>query len=92
MYIKENIAFAGTTTELLKVVKIKPEKPFRLKITFNNGQVAFFDFNSLLKYECYKPLCDESVFESVSLEHGVPVWLDGEIDISPEYLYENRIQ
>ncbi|MCQ2440771.1 MAG: DUF2442 domain-containing protein [Clostridia bacterium] len=92
MYIKDNIAFAGNFPEILKVVEIQPNGLYKLKITFNNGKKALFDFQNLLEFECYKPLADKNVFESVSLDRGIPIWLDGEIDISPEYLYENRIQ
>lgn len=92
MYIKDDIAFAGNAPELLKVTEIKPQESYRLKVIFNNGQTAIFDFENLLSFECYKPLIDKSVFNSVSLQRGVPTWLDGEIDISPEYIYENRIQ
>jgi hypothetical protein len=36
-------------------------------------------------------LKDATVFKTVALDHGVPVWCGGEIDISPEKLYQDGI-
>ena len=91
MYINDNIAFAGNPDETLKVSEIFPLDNYKLKIVFNNGQIVFFDFSDLLQYECYKPLENKNLFDSVSLHKGVPVWDNGNIDIAPEYLYENHI-
>jgi hypothetical protein len=34
---------------------------------------------------------DKNVFSNVSLDHGVPVWMNGEIDIAPEVLYYDGV-
>ncbi len=91
MYIRDNIAYAGEAPQLLKVVEAKPENDYTLNLTFNNGIKKTFDFANLLKIACYKPLEDKETFRTLTIEHGVLVWLDGEIDISPEYLFENAI-
>lgn len=30
---------------------------------------------------------DEAIFKAVSIERGIVVWMDGEIDIAPETMY-----
>ena len=34
---------------------------------------------------------DLAVFKDVYIDYGVPTWLDGEIDIAPEVLYEKSV-
>ena len=34
---------------------------------------------------------DVAVFNSVYIDYGIAVWLNGDIDISPNELYENGI-
>ena len=43
----------------------------------------------LLEKAAFAPLGDEEVFRGVYIDYGVTVWNDGDIDIAPEYLYEN---
>lgn len=47
-----------------------------------------FDASILLKYPAFAPLKDEAVFKSASVEYGVVVWNNGDIDIAPESIYE----
>lgn len=47
-----------------------------------------FDASILLKYPAFAPLKDEVVFKSASIEYGVVVWNNGDIDIAPESIYE----
>ncbi len=75
--------------EILKVVEVKTLPEYNLWIKFNNGEIRLFDFSSLLDKPVFVPLNDKALFNAVSLDHGIPVWQNGDIDISPEYLYEN---
>lgn len=91
MYIKNGIAYAGEETPLLKVTGIRPLSDHRLWIRFNNDEAKIFDFKPLLDAPGFIPLKDEQVFRDVYIDYGCPVWMDGDIDISPEYLYENGL-
>jgi hypothetical protein len=91
MYIIDGIAYAGEPARPVKVVSVCPLDGWRLKLRFSTGEVKLFDFAQLLDSPCFRPLQDESVFRSVSLDHGVPVWMNGEIDIAPEKLWLNGI-
>jgi hypothetical protein len=89
MYIKNGIAYAGEETPLLKVTGIRPLSDHRLWIRFNNDEAKVFDFKPLLDSPGFAPLKNEQVFRDVYIDYGCPVWMDGDIDIAPEYLYEN---
>ena len=56
-------------------------------VTFSNGEVRRFDADCL-KGSAFKALKDEEVFRNFSVCHGIISWNDGEIDISPEAVYQ----
>ncbi len=89
MRIVDGIAYAEEPTQPVKIESARPLDGWRLRLRFSTGEVKIFDFAPLLNAPCFKPLQDESLFRSVSLDHGVPVWLDGEIDIAPEKLWQD---
>ena len=89
MYIKDGIAYAGEQKQPLKISGVRPLEGYRLWLRFNNGEAKVFDFSGLLDSPAFSPLRDKAVFNSVYIDYGVTVWNDGEIDIAPEYLYEN---
>lgn len=87
MRIIDGIAYAGEQKQPVKVSAVGALDGWRLRLRFSTGEVKIFDFSPLLDAPCFRPLQDEKIFRSVSLDHGVPVWLDGEIDIAPERLW-----
>ena len=91
MYVKDGIAYAGEAPQMMKVSGVRPMDDYKLWIRFGNGEVKVFDFSPLLNTRAFEPLRDSKVFQSVYIDYGVPVWNDGDIDIAPEYLYENGI-
>lgn len=89
MYILDGIAYSGNRTPELKVSGVRPMDNYLLWVRFNNGEAKVFDFKPLLEKPAYAPLKNVDVFKGVYIDYGIPVWNDGDIDISPEYLYEN---
>ncbi len=89
MYIEDSIAYAGEKAPMLKVTVVRPMEGYKLWLQFNDGTTKVFDFTSLLEKPAFAPLKKAETFNSVYIDYGVPVWNDGDIDISPEYLYEN---
>lgn len=89
MYILDGIAYSGNRTPKLKVSGVRPMDNYLLWVRFNNGEAKVFDFKPLLEKSAFIPLKDIDVFKGVYIDYGIPVWNDGDIDISPEYLYEN---
>ena len=91
MYIIDGIAYAGEQKQPVKVVGIKVMPEYKLWVRFNTGESRLFDFFSLLNDPCYTALKDKKLFSDVYIDYGVPSWDNGNIDISPEYIYNNSI-
>ena len=91
MYIENGIAYAGEKTPPVKVYGVRALPDHKLWLRFSTGEAKVFDFAPKLDSPAFAPLKDESVFNGVYIDYGVPVWNDGEIDIAPEYLYEHGV-
>ncbi|MDD6659874.1 MAG: DUF2442 domain-containing protein [Eubacteriales bacterium] len=87
MRIENGIAYANGKNEL-NVTSFEIIENYKVRITFDNGEKRTFDFKTLLNKPAFLPLNDMGVFKSVNVEHGIPTWNNGNIDISPEYLYK----
>ena len=92
MYIIDNIAYAGEQKKPLSVTGVRPLDGNRLWVRFNSCDSRVFDFTPLLASPAFTPLSDPNVFKNVYIDFGVPVWNDGDIDISPDYLYEHGLK
>ena len=91
MYVADGIAYAGERAPEIKVCGVRPLEGHKLWLRFNTGEAKVFNFAPLLKEAAFAPLSDEDVFRGVYIDYGVTVWNDGDIDIAPEYLYENSV-
>lgn len=69
-----------------RVVNVKPEHDFSLRITFNNGEVKCFDVKPYLGIGIFKELQDQSLFNSVKPFLGSIQWANG-LDLCPDTLY-----
>ena len=74
-----------------KIISIQHTDDYKLKVEFINGEVKIYDFSPQLEFPAFQPLKDKKIFSNVLLDRGVPVWLDGEVDIAPEVLYYDGI-
>lgn len=72
----------------VKVLDVKILDGRELLLTFKGGEKRVFDARELNGpvFEC---LSDPEVFKTAGIEDGVVVWLNGEIDCAPEYMYEH---
>ena len=72
----------------VKVLDVKILDGRELLLTFKGGEKRVFDARELNGpvFEC---LSDPEIFKTVGIEDGVVVWLNGEIDCAPEYMYEH---
>ena len=91
MYIVDGIAYAGDRRASVKVQGVRPLDGYRLWLRFSTGEAKVFDFTPLLSDPAFLPLRDPELFRGVYIDYGATVWNDGEIDIAPEYLYQNAI-
>ena len=88
MYIVDDICYAGTPGGEIEVVEAKPLEGGILLLTFLSGEKKLFD-TTTLDGSAFLPLRDRDAFMTAKVEHGFVSWCDGEIDIAPEYMYEN---
>lgn len=92
MYISNGIAYAENPKPILKISGVRPLDDYKIWVRFNTGEAKIFDFSPLLNTPAFAPLKDKAVFNSVYIDYGVTVWLDGDIDIAPEYLFDNGVE
>ena len=70
------------------VVDVKVLDDWKLLLTFEDKSVKLFDFKPLLSEKLYAPLKNPGLFKHAEILCGGVAWND-EIDIAPEFLYEN---
>ena len=74
---------------MLEIIKATYLHDKLIKIEFNNGEIHDVDFSDKLANEhrdIFKPLNDTKVFANFMVNYTLS-WLDGQIDIAPEYIY-----
>ena len=86
--INDYIIDAGTPEWFITDVKANDD--YTLLLTFVTGEKKLFDFKPLLNQCYYIPLKDIELFKKAYIQGAQVVWSD-DIDIAPEYLYENGI-
>ena len=72
------------------VIEVCANKDYTLNITFASGERRVFDASSLLSKKIYEPLSRLDFFMKAHVGGDTVVWND-DIDIAPEFLYDNSI-
>ena len=91
MYLQEGIVNADYKCSECKIVKARVLDGMILIVTFSNNEERLFNA-SLLKGEVFEPLKNHEVLNSFKVEYDTITWLNGSIDIAPEYVYQNSTQ
>ena len=91
MYVVDGIAYTGEATAELAVKNVKVLDDMYVIVEFSTGEKRILDATVLLEYPIFKKLHDPEVFATASVEDGVLVWMDGEIDIGTTTLYNKSI-
>ena len=81
------IAESASGSAVLHITEVHALSGFRLWAKFSTGESRVLDLTPLLDAEAFHPLCDPALFRQVGLDHGVPIWQNGAIDLSPAYIY-----
>ena len=87
MYVKDDICYAGSLQEGIKVIEAKPLRGKMMLVTFSTGEKRLFDV-TVLKGGAFEILSDEKVFNNPVIFHGAITWNDGAVDIAPETVYK----
>ena len=88
MYVVNDIAYAGTPVEGMRVEQASIVNDFSMLVRFSTGETRLFDATALFDMPVYEPLREKSLFASYAIDRGVLTWDSGSIDIAPEALYE----
>ena len=88
MYIINGIAYAGEFTKDIEITGIELLDGMMMLVFFGSGETRLFDTSVLSEFTAFKQLEDISIFETAKVENGIITWLNGDIDIAPETVYE----
>lgn len=89
MIIRNGKCCAENPIPILKITSAQTLGGHRLLVRFNDGAKRIFDGHTLLDGVVFAPLADERVFNDYALDYETLTWLNGEVDIAPEFVYEN---
>ncbi|MFI3325786.1 MAG: DUF2442 domain-containing protein [Clostridia bacterium] len=76
--------------ELISVEKALPNNNYTITMLFSNGETRLYNARELLEKPVFKALNSKVFFLTAKAMYGTVVWND-DIDLDPEYLYENSI-
>lgn len=76
---------------ILKVTAAEYVDGYRLRLTFNNGEVRVVDFVPLMQKGICRKLQDMDYFRAFTLDPFTVDW-NNEIGFAPEYLYEHGLK
>ena len=88
MHEENGIVYSDNPKTMLTVLEVKHMYSGVYLMKFSDGVVKLFD-TTILKGEVFEPLKEPEIYENPKLEFGIVTWKNGEIDCSPEYMYEN---
>ena len=88
---RENRTFKMICVMWKEILEAKYLDGYRILIKFNDGIRKVVDFTGIVhRYPVFKPLKDIALFKQFKVTDTLE-WDNGNIDIAPEYLYENGV-
>ena len=91
MTTSDGWCFADNAEQMLSIVSAENLGDYKLKVAFNDGLERVFDGRSLLSGEVFAPLADEAKFADFCLDGETLTWMNGTLDIAPEFVREHCI-
>lgn len=91
MYEKDGIVYADNPEPILFVKDVKHMYSGVYLVKFSNEQVRLFD-STVLTGPVFEPLRDPEIYENPVIQYGIVTWDNGQIDCSPDYMYENSFE
>lgn len=73
-------------TTMRKVTAVHPCPDFRLKVTFDNNEIRYFDVSPYMDKGIFKELRNETYFKRVAVRFDGVAWPNHQ-DLSPDTLY-----
>lgn len=91
MFEIDGILYADDQKEMIRVIYAFPMDDYKIKLTFNTGEEKVYDVKALFRFPVFRVLQDAEIFKRMSVSDGTVSWLQGDLDIAPETLYEESV-
>ena len=91
MYEIDGILYADNQVEIIRVLYAFPMNDYKIKLIFSTGEEKVFDAKSLFRFPVFQALQDENIFKNMAVLDGTIAWLEGDLDLAPETLYEESV-
>lgn len=91
MHEENGIVYSDNPDKILSVLEVKHMYSGVYLVKFSNNEIRLFD-STILKGEVFEPLKKPEIYENPKLEYGIVTWDNGQIDCSPDYMYENSFE
>lgn len=88
---RDGWCFADNDERMLSIVSARNLGDYKLKVVFNDGHEGVFDGRSLQSGEVFAPLADETKFADFVLDGETLTWMNGTIDIAPEFVRAHSV-
>ena len=69
-----------------KAINVETIENYKLKVTFDNGEVKVFDVKPYFRHKLFDELKDDKLFKTVKVA-GLSIEWDNGADICPDELY-----
>lgn len=89
MIVKEGICYPDDRTPVVSVAGCSVVDDTRLRVSFKSGDIRVVDMSPLFSIPALAPLADPAVLRNFAIDHGILTWLDGELDVAPEWLLDH---
>ena len=89
MIVKNGVCYPDDMAPALSVVGCSVLDDTHLRVQFSTGDVRVVDISPLFSIPALAPLKTPGILRAFSIDHGILTWLDGEIDIAPEWLFDH---
>ena len=90
MHEVNGICYADSREDGPRIVEATPLSDGMLLVTFLSGERRLFD-TTKVEGPAFTPLRTGLAQHTIKVEHGFISWLDGSIDLAPEYVYSHSI-
>lgn len=74
-----------------RVAQVSPEKDYKLRLMFTNGEVGIFDMKPYLDRGIFQELKDLKIFQTVKPFMDSIQWINGQ-DLCPDTLYLKSVK
>lgn len=91
MHEENGIVYSDNPEVMLTVLEIKHMYSGVYLIKFSNNEIRLFD-STVLVGEVFEPLKRPEIYENSKLEFGIVTWDNGQIDCSPDYMFEHSFE